>query len=215
MKIFQKPVFFYRGYTQALFFCALVLYVLTFQQLDIFEGTLVDTLMDAVGIASLIAGEILRIWGVSHTGKFTRSRRIKAQMLITSGPYAYVRNPIYVGNFLIGLGFVFLSGAWLFIAAFLVLFGIQYGIITSEEENFLRDKFGAEYDRYCSRTPKYIPRSGIQRNHLTFGFHFPLKELGTALGILVGGCFFKWIESPVNHRWVLSLFHLVTGGIAL
>lgn len=171
--------------------------------------------MDAAGIGCLVAGELLRIWSVSHAGKFTRSRRIKAQALITSGPYAYIRNPIYVGNFLIGLGFVLLSGALPFIPVFLALFGMQYSVITCEEEKFLREKFGDEFDRYCSRTPKYIPGNNIRISHFTLGGRFPLKELGTAWGIIVGGCFFEWIESPANRMLVLKFFRWVTGGFAL
>lgn len=215
MNIFGKPVFFYRGYTQAIFFSSIVFYVVFFQHSDIFEGTGVDTLMDAAGIGCLVAGEFLRIWAVSHVGRSTRSRRLKAPVLVTTGPYAYVRHPIYVGNFLIGLGMVILSEAMLFVLVFLVLFSIQYAFITGEEEAFLKGHFGGEFERYRQQTPKYIPRGILDAGGFSLGLHFPLKELGTVWGIVVGGFFFEWIESPSHHIWVIHLFRSVIGGSIL
>ncbi len=215
MNIFGKPLFFYRGYTQAIFFSSIVFYVVFFQQSDIFEGTGVDAFMDAAGIGCLVVGELLRIWAVSHVGRTTRSRRLKAPALVTTGPYAHVRHPIYVANFLIGLGMVILSEAMLFVFVFLVLFGIQYAVITGEEEAFLKEHFGGEFDRYCDQTPKYIPRGIFGTGGFSLGTHFPLKELGTVWGIVVGGCFFEWIESPSHHMWVMHLFRSVIGGSIL
>ncbi len=212
MRFFKGPIFFYRGYAQAFFFLVLTLYVWFSPPEDIFEGTWIDTLIDTVGIGCLILGELLRILAVSHAGEWTRSRRFKAHMLITTGPYAYIRHPIYVGNFLIGLGMVLLSEAWSFIPVFALLFAIQYGAIISEEERFLSDKFGKEFDRYRARVPKYFPVEISIRSGLAFGKNFPLKELGTLFGIVIGGSFFEWIESPLHRHWILALYHWLTGG---
>lgn len=212
MRSFTERIFFYRGYTQALFFLALTLYI-WFSPPDLFEDTWVDGLLDAAGISCLMAGELLRIWAVSHAGKWTRSRHLKAPRLVTSGPYAYSRHPIYLGNFLIGLGMVVLSEALAFIPAFLILFAFQYHIIISEEERFLRERFSEEFDRYRAQVPKYFPVRVYMGRGRAFGRNLPLKELGTAWGIVIGGFFFEWIESPPHRQWISGLYNWMTKGV--
>ena len=214
MRSFKKHIFFYRGYSQALFFLTLILHI-WFSPPDLFEGTWVDGLIDAVGIGSLILGELLRIWAVSHAGKCTRSRHLKAPVLITTGPYVYIRHPIYLGNFLIGLGMVLLADALAFIPVFLILFALQYRAIVFEEERFLSKRFGEEFSRYCDLIPKYFPKSIGIGSGFKFGFGralFPLKEIGTIWGIILGGFFFEWIESPLHRQWISGLYHWITKG---
>lgn len=212
MRSFTERLFFYRGYTQALFFLALTIYV-CFSPPDLFEGTWADAFIDAFAIGSLISGELIRIWALSHAGKWTRSRRLKAPRLVTTGPYAYIRHPIYVGNFLIGLGMVVISEALVFIPVFLVLFAAQYRAIVFEEERFLSKRFGGEFSRYCDLTPKYFPKSiGIGSSFEFERPQLPLKELGTIWGIVLGGSFFEWIESPLHRQWVSSLYDWIIKG---
>jgi len=215
MKFFNKGLFFFRGYNQALFFICLVLYVLVLPPSDLFEGTWMDTLVDALGIGSLMLGGFLRIWAVSHVGKCTRSRRLKARFLVTTGPYVYIRHPIYVGNFFIGSGMVILSEAFILLPVFLVLFTFQYRSIVAAEEEFLAAKFEGEFTRYAQLVPKYMPRTVLSGLRLSFGRNFPLKELGTTWGVVVGGIFFEWIESPVHRHWILVLYHWLTGRMTL
>src|SRR5438128_3913234 len=99
----KDRMFFYRGYLQGFFIALLIAYVWFFPEHSL-RGSRLDALADVVGIGSLALGAIVRIWAVSHQGKHTRSRTIKAPFLIMTGPYACVRNPIYLANFLIGLG---------------------------------------------------------------------------------------------------------------
>ena len=215
MRFLKRPIFFYRGYNQALFFLTLIIYVWFFPPSDTFEGLWMDTFIDHLGIVSLICGAFLRVWAVSHVGRCTRSRRLKATVLVTTGPYAYVRHPIYVGNFFIGLGMIILSEALVFMPAFLLLFTFQYRAIISTEDEFLKRKFGEEFDRYCLSVPRYIPRSLPARLDFSLGRDFPPKELGTVWGIIVGAFFFEWIESPLHRQWLLSFYHWLTGGISL
>lgn len=212
MKFFGRYIFFYRGYTQALFFITLILYVWSFPSPDPFWKRWMDTFLDAVAIFSLVSGELIRLWAVSHAGKATRSRRLKAQILVTTGPYAYLRHPIYLGNFLIGLGIVVISGAFIFVPIFLFFFVVQYHAIISEEEGFLRERFGTAFETYRARVPKYLPITVQMGRDLSFGKRLPLKELGTACGILVGGFFFEWIESPHHRQWIVNLYDRLTHG---
>ncbi|MFQ5851621.1 MAG: methyltransferase family protein [Candidatus Binatia bacterium] len=213
MGFFKKHIFFYRGYTQALFFLMLIFYI-WFSPPNFFEGTWGDTLIDAVGIASLIAGELLRVWAVSHGGKWMRSRRLKVPMLITTGPYAYIRHPIYAGNFLIGLGMVVVADALSFIPVFLILFVLQYHAVVSEEESFLSEQFGEEFNRYRARVPKYFPVGISIRSSFAFGRNLPLKEFGTVWGIIVGGFFLEWIESPLHRGWIVGLLDRIIGRLS-
>jgi protein-S-isoprenylcysteine O-methyltransferase Ste14 len=205
----KDHIFFYRGYLQGLFIAMLVLYVWFFPTHSFLRGR-VDTFADIIGIGNLVLGAILRIWAVSHPGGHTRSRTIKAPSLTTSGPYACVRNPIYLANFLIGLGLVVLAEAVILIPVYLVVFGIPYRKIVDQEEGFLRKKFGDEFHRYCEAVPRWLPRLNNIASALAFGPNFHRREFGTTFGILVGAFFFEWIESPVHSGWITSLYQWLT-----
>ena len=110
------------------------------------------------GIALVVAGQLLRGWGVGCIKRY-RGEEVKADELATWGPYALVRNPLYVGNGLVGLGWGWISGnaaTVVFLVAFWVLYGL---LIVPHEEAFLRGKFGAQYEDYCSRVGRFFPKS--------------------------------------------------------
>jgi protein-S-isoprenylcysteine O-methyltransferase Ste14 len=65
----------------------------------------------SLGVLLLFVGEAIRIWAVSYAGGITRTRNVGAPKICSSGPYAFVRNPLYVGNMMMYLGVVFLSSA--------------------------------------------------------------------------------------------------------
>ncbi len=113
-------------------------------------------------------GEFTRASGVFYVGSETRvTGEVGASRLVTSGPFAHVRNPLYLGNMLMYLGIGIMSLAlfpWLQIAAFL-FFLLQYILIVLEEERFLREKFGDEYRRYTEMVPRFIPRLTASSEH--------------------------------------------------
>jgi len=114
-----------------------------------------------LGLAFLIAGESIRLWAVSYAGGITRTRKVGAPKLCSSGPYSYVRNPLYVGNMFMYLGFVFIGGAaniFLMAATTLGFFLIQYSLIISLEEETLNGLFDANYIRYKENVPAIFPR---------------------------------------------------------
>jgi protein-S-isoprenylcysteine O-methyltransferase Ste14 len=114
----------------------------------------------AAGLPIAAAGELIRLWGVSIAGSETRvTGGVGASQLITSGPFAYVRNPLYLGNILIYVGLGIASMAlfpWLQGAA-LLFFAYQYRSIVSLEEEFLLKKFGDTYRRYRDAVPRFMP----------------------------------------------------------
>jgi protein-S-isoprenylcysteine O-methyltransferase Ste14 len=103
-------------------------------------------------------GVTLRGWAAGTAGPHTRSKHIEAHSLTTGGPFAFVRNPIYLGTICLGLGMCLLIGdpsAYLFSA---VAFSILYIAIIPSEENFLRRRFGSDYRAYCEAVPRLLPR---------------------------------------------------------
>lgn len=91
------------------------------------------------------------------SGRNTKKGQV-ADSLNTKGVYSIVRNPLYVGNFLMALGpIVFLRVPW-FAAAYVVTFFPYYERIIFAEEEFLRRKFGAPYEAWANRTPLWFPR---------------------------------------------------------
>jgi protein-S-isoprenylcysteine O-methyltransferase Ste14 len=111
-----------------------------------------------LGVALIVLGEAIRLGGVAAAGTVTRRRSRTVQRLVTYGIFAWMRNPLYVGNFLIWIGFTVISGVLWFIPVAVVLFAIEYTLIVRYEEGVLESIFGHEYLAYKSRTPRWIPR---------------------------------------------------------
>jgi protein-S-isoprenylcysteine O-methyltransferase Ste14 len=111
-----------------------------------------------VGFVLIVLGEIIRLSGVAAAGTVTRRRSRTVQRLVTYGIFAWMRNPLYVGNFLIWMGFTVISGVLWFIPIAVVLFAIEYSLIVRYEEGVLESIFGQEYLKYKERTPRWFPR---------------------------------------------------------
>jgi protein-S-isoprenylcysteine O-methyltransferase Ste14 len=125
----------------------------------IFENATITSLL--VGFVIAVAGELIRLWGVSWAGSETRTTGgVGGTYLVISGPFAYVRNPLYVGNILMYLGLGIMSMSlfpYLQIVAIL-FFIMQYQFIVKEEEGFLIKKFGNDYQKYLQNVPRFFPR---------------------------------------------------------
>lgn len=117
-----------------------------------------------VGAIAIIAGEWVRLAGVAAAGTVTRRRSRAVQRLVTYGVFAWVRNPLYVGNFLIWMGFVVISGVLWFLPVAVVIFAIEYSLIVRYEEGVLESIFGGEYLAYKRSTPRWIPRPPSARS---------------------------------------------------
>ena len=123
-----------------------------------FDATFYSSL---IGLVFLILGEIIRLIGVAYAGEITRTtKRLRANFLVTNGPYAYVRNPIYLGNIMIYIGYGIISLAlfpYLQIVA-ISWFIFQYHVIIHLEEEFLEDKYGEAYLAYKNKVNRYLPK---------------------------------------------------------
>jgi protein-S-isoprenylcysteine O-methyltransferase Ste14 len=81
----------------------------------------------------------------------------KNEALATSGPYAYTRNPLYLGSLLIGIGFALAARSWCVGVLLVVMFLAIYLPVIRDEETFLRQKFH-EFDEYARLVPRMFPR---------------------------------------------------------
>jgi len=151
-----------------------------------------------VGLALIVAGEAVRLAGVAAAGSVTRRRSRNVQRLVTYGIFAWVRNPLYVGNFLIWMGFVTISGVLWFLPAAVLLFAVEYELIVRYEEGVLESIFGRDYLDYKSCTPRWIPRppkGGIEAGEHHWGEAFK-SEISTFLQYAVLLVAF-WVKSRI------------------
>jgi protein-S-isoprenylcysteine O-methyltransferase Ste14 len=124
-------------------------------------GALTDAVFDQAGLLLALLGQALRFYvlGWVPEGTSGQGNRLEASVLNMRGPYAYVRNPLYVGNLLICLGLMLIAhDVWVYAVGLGFFFG-EYFFIIRAEENFLRDKFGVAFDDYCAKVPRWMPRS--------------------------------------------------------
>ncbi len=112
-----------------------------------------------IGVLFIAIGELLRIWAVGYAGASTRARTLgAARDLVTTGPYGYVRNPLYLGNFLLSLGVCFVANVYWLIAVLVVGYFCQYLPIIAVEESYLMESCGLIYRAYKERVPRFIPQ---------------------------------------------------------
>ena len=114
-----------------------------------------------LGLLMLLFGESIRIWAVSYAGGKTRTRKVGAPALCTSGPYAFTRNPLYLGNMFMYIGIALVAGAPNIIFMISIIFSffmIQYTLIVSLEEETLTNLFGEAYRNYKKNVPPIFPR---------------------------------------------------------
>lgn len=182
MKNISPRLFKYRSYTPIPFLLLMI----------IFQNSTIWTLL--LGFLIALIGELIRFWGVSWTGSETRTTgTVGGTFLIIRGPFAYVRNPLYVGNILIYLGLGIMSFAWFpYLQIVAILFFLfQYYLIVNEEEKYLRERFKEEYKEYCAKVPPFFPRLTAYKNSsveqppfsATAGLRSETRSLQAFLGV--------------------------------
>ncbi|HEY1911811.1 MAG TPA: isoprenylcysteine carboxylmethyltransferase family protein [Vicinamibacterales bacterium] len=109
------------------------------------------------GVAVTLAGEAIRFWGVHHIGVISRTRSDRLGPLVDTGPFGLVRNPLYIGNILLWIGFALTARLVWLAPVILVLLGAEYHAIVRWEEQLLESRRGQEYRDYQFRVPRWIP----------------------------------------------------------
>ena len=132
------------------------------------------------GALVAVPGLGLRAWASGHLRK--------NEALATTGPYAYTRNPLYLGSFLIGLGFTIAAGQPVLVFVFIVMILGIYLPVMRVEAQTLAELFGKKYTRYASEVPLLLPRFSPYRdydNEFDRSLYLRYREYRAAVGAVV------------------------------
>jgi len=182
-----------------------------------------------IGLLITITGQAIRgvTIGLAYIIRGGKEGKVYAEQLVTTGIFNHCRNPLYVGNILMLLGVGVLSNSLLYVGVIMPLFLIIYQAIVLAEENFLRNKFGASFDQYCSRVNRWIPSlKGISSTINSMHFKWKrwiLKEYNTQYIWLTGIVLILLLKYPqlTNNDeskrnillWILIPFLLLMYGL--
>jgi len=150
------------------------------------------------GALVVALGEGIRLWAVHHIGAISRTRSDRLGPLIATGPFGYVRNPLYVGNILLWTGFA-VSARLLWLAPIVVvLLALEYHAIVCWEEGLLAERIGEPYRQYVARVPRWLPSFGAAASPagaVTFSWRQTLfSERGTLVAI-GAGFLLLWVKA--------------------
>jgi protein-S-isoprenylcysteine O-methyltransferase Ste14 len=108
--------------------------------------------LDGIATVLIVLGMLTRLWSTLYIGGR------KNEELQQTGPYSLVRNPLYVGSFLISMGLTIMSGNPVALVITLVYFTIQYRTTIRHEERVLTEIFGDAFREYMARVPSFLPK---------------------------------------------------------
>ncbi len=142
------------------------------------------------GLALVVAGEGVRLWAVRHIGVISRTRSDRLGRLVASGPFQYVRNPLYLGNMALWVGFALVARLPWLAACCLIVLAAQYHAIVCWEEGLLTSRLGEPYRQYVASVPRWWPRLATRAHQASaplysWGQTF-FSERGTLIAIGVG-----------------------------
>jgi len=136
----------------------------------------------AAGAGLVIFGLALRGWAASHLRKH--------EALANSGPYAYTRNPLYLGSVILGAGFAVASHNWASASLLGAYFAVFYPMVIQREERELAAKYGAAFQQYAARVPVFWPRFAARDlsagQPFSWALYFRNREYEAALGSALG-----------------------------
>ncbi len=135
-----------------------------------------------VGGLMALPGLALRAWSSGHLRK--------NDALATGGPYAFTRNPLYLGSFIMGVGFTVAAGRWWLAIIFVTLFLGIYVPVMRVESATLTELFGKKYRRYAEAVPLFFPRpwaylKGTTDKKFDIGLYKRYREYQAALGFAI------------------------------
>lgn len=154
--------------------------------LRVYSGSPKEEILEVAGFAFILLGQIIRVSARGYKAEHSQDSRA----LIQGGPYQVVRNPMYLGIFLIGLGVVLAVFKWWAVIVFVAVFIIRYIFLIYQEEKKLRFMFPQIYPEYCCKVPRIIPvLSGIIKldisDYLPIRISWFKKEIGSIVTLLL------------------------------
>jgi protein-S-isoprenylcysteine O-methyltransferase Ste14 len=167
-------------------FAALVVAFFPKLFLRVYSEGLCEEILEVLGFAFILAGQIIRVSARGYKAEHSWD----SQALIQGGPYQVVRNPMYLGIFLIGLGVVLAIFRWWAAVVFVTVFIIRYILLIYKEEKKLYAMFPQAYPEYCRKVPRIFPAlSRIIRldivEYLPLRITWFKKEIGSILTLLL------------------------------
>jgi protein-S-isoprenylcysteine O-methyltransferase Ste14 len=153
----------------------------------------------AAGLTLTWVGELMRLWAVRHIGAISRTRSERLGPLVATGPFALIRNPLYIGNIALWVGFALAARlTWGALIIGLLMAGEYYAIV-EWEERLLESRVGEAYRSYSAQVPRWMPRlvrvpghpasrapfSASPNTLYSWGETF-FSERGTLIAILLG-----------------------------
>lgn len=155
------------------------------------EG-LFGEVIDIFGITFILLGQILRVSARGYKSAYSQN----GHSLITGGPYTLVRNPMYLGILLIGLGIALTLFKWWVVSIFLVVFTVRYILLIFKEEKKLQVLFPKDYLDYQQRVPRLMPSLPFLlekdiSEYLPLRLSWLKKESGTILAVLLIALFLE------------------------
>lgn len=177
------------------------------------------------GLLVALTGQLVRgvTVGLDYIVRGGRDRQVYADRLVVGGIFAHCRNPLYVGNYLLLLGVGLASNSLLFFCVAMPFFTLVYWAIIAAEENFLRNKFGSEFDDYCKRVNRLLPRlTGLRETLASMRFNWRrliTAEYGSAYiwmaAIILVQFKNLWLRGQIQNSqplviWLCSIFAVVT-----
>lgn len=106
-----------------------------------------------IGAGLLLASQAVRVWAAGYIHKDER--------LVTNGPFAFTRNPLYLSNMVGAVAFLLMCGRWEMVIPVLAGWFLLHLPTVASEEEFLRGRFGEQYVDYCRRVPRWLPRRPV------------------------------------------------------
>ncbi len=153
------------------------------------EPRAVGLIWEMFCLAVSFFGFSVRCYTTGHAFRGTsgkNTKRHKADLLNTTGPYSLMRNPLYFGNFFMMLGVALFVRVWWVSVIYGLVFWLYYERIIMAEEAFLEEKYGKDYLEYAKRTPAFIPKlNGWRRPALPFSFRHILKREYSAFFVMI------------------------------
>jgi protein-S-isoprenylcysteine O-methyltransferase Ste14 len=139
------------------------------------------------GVAIALFGEAIQVWASAHLRKNVE--------VVMSGPYAWARNPMYLGRFFVGLGLTVLTWRWFLIVPYVIIFWLYAQARVLGEEARLLARFGDEYQAYCCTVRRWLPLPPRKRfSDARWSWECLLRnhELRVAVGVVLGLVLLRW-----------------------
>lgn len=145
-----------------------------------------DEITDFIGIFLFLMGFLIRITARGYKSSTSRA----GEQLVVDGIYAFTRNPMYLGVFLIGSGIILTLFQWWTLLLFITVFLAIYYPVMTKEEKILTERFGFQYTNYCRHTSKFIPTHSVKFigyifTHAPLQWNWLKKEIFSFIFVLI------------------------------